>query len=46
MPESDINTLLKNGVKTVKEMASEFDVSLEAMKYRLEQLGYGVKKNN
>lgn len=44
MPESDINTLLKNGVKTVKEMASEFDVSLEAMKYRLEQLGYGVKK--
>lgn len=46
MPESDINTLLKNGVKTVKEMASKFDVSLEAMKYRLEQLGYGVKKNN
>ena len=46
MPESDINTLLKSGVKTVKEMASEFDVSLEAMKYRLEQLGYGVKKNN
>lgn len=44
MPESDIYTLLKLGVKTVKEMASMFDVSLEAMKYRLEQLGYGVKK--
>lgn len=46
MPESDINSLLKSGVKTVKEMASKFDVSLEAMKYRLEQLGYGVKKIN
>lgn len=46
MPESDINTLFKSGVKTVKEMASKFDVSLEAMKYRLEQLGYGIKKNN
>lgn len=44
MPESEIYTLLKKGVKTVKEMASMFDVSLEAMKYRLEQLGYGVKK--
>ncbi len=46
MPESDINALLKSGVKTVKEMAFKFDVSLEAMKYRLEQLGYGVKKND
>lgn len=46
MPETDINVLLKRGIRTVKEMASEFDVSLEAMKYRLEQLGYGVKKNN
>lgn len=46
MPETDINALLKRGIKTVKEMASKFDVSLEAMKYRLEQLGYGVKKNN
>lgn len=46
MPETDINALLKSGIKTVKEMASKFDVSLEAMKYRLEQLGYGVKKND
>ena len=46
MPETDIKELLKKGVKTVKEMASKFDVSLEAMKYRLEQLGYGIKKNN
>lgn len=44
MPESDINELLKTGIKTVKEMADRFGVSLEAMKYRLEQLGYGVKK--
>ena len=44
MPESNIKTLLKRNVKTVKEMASIFDVSLEAMKYRLEQLGYSVKK--
>lgn len=44
MPESDVNTLLKSGVKTVKKMAAKFDVSLEAMKYRLEQLGYIVKK--
>lgn len=44
MPESDVNALLERGVKTVKEMASLFDVSLEAMKYRLEQLGYSVKK--
>ena len=44
MPESDVNALLKSGVKTVKEMAAKFDVSLEAMKYRLEQLGYIVKK--
>ena len=34
----------KRGVKTVKEMAGKFDVSLEAMKHRLEQLGYSVKK--
>ena len=34
MPESNIKTLLKRNVKTVKEMASIFDVSLEAMKYR------------
>ncbi len=44
MPESDVNALLKSGVKTVKEMAGKFDVSLEAMKHRLEQLGYSVKK--
>lgn len=44
MPESEINTLLNSGVKTVKEMANKFDVSLEAMKYRLEQLGYSIKK--
>jgi Zn-dependent peptidase ImmA (M78 family) len=44
MPESDVRALLDNGVKTVKEMASKFDVSLEAMKYRLEQLGYCIKK--
>ena len=44
MPESDVKSLLKNGVKTVREMAAKFDVSLEAMKYRLEQLGYSVKK--
>lgn len=44
MPELEINALLKEGVKTVKEMAAKFDVSLEAMKYRLEQLGYSVKK--
>lgn len=44
MPENDINCLLRDGVKTVKEMASKFDVSLEAMKYRLEELGYFIKK--
>ncbi len=44
MPENDIVSLVKEGVKTVKEMASKFDVSLEAMKYRLEQLGYRIKK--
>lgn len=44
MPESDVNVLVSSGVKTVKEMASKFGVSLESMKYRLEQLGYGVKK--
>ena len=44
MPESEINALLKTGVKTVKEMAAKFDVSLDAMKYRLEQLGYSIKK--
>lgn len=45
MPETDIKTLLSEGVKTVKEMAAKFDVSLEAMKYRLEELGYSVKKS-
>lgn len=45
MPEDDINKLVSEGVKTVKEMASRFCVSLEAMKYRLEQLGYGIKKS-
>ena len=44
MPENDVNELVKTGVKTVKEMAAKFGVSLEAMKYRLEQLGYGIKK--
>lgn len=44
MPENDVNELVKGGVKTVKAMAQKFDVSLEAMKYRLEQLGYVVKK--
>lgn len=44
MPEVNIRILLKNGVRTVKEMASKFDVSLQAMKYRLEQLGFSVKK--
>lgn len=44
MPENDVNELVKTGVKTVKEMAAKFDVSLEAMKYRLEHLGYGIKK--
>ena len=34
-----------NHRKTVKEMAAKFDVSLEAMKYRLEELGYSVKKS-
>lgn len=45
MPEDDVNRLVCNGVRTVKEMASIFGVSLEAMKYRLEQLGYGIKKS-
>ena len=44
MPESEVNTLLKEGVKTVRTMADRFGVSLEAMKYRLEELGYSVKK--
>lgn len=44
MPENEITTLLSNGVNTVKEMAQKFDVSLDAMKYRLEQLGYNVRK--
>lgn len=44
MPENDVNELVKSGVKTVKEMAARFGISLEAMKYRLEQLGYGIKK--
>lgn len=44
MPENDVNDLVKTGVRTVKEMALKFGVSLEAMKYRLEQLGYGIKK--
>lgn len=46
MPENDVNELVSRGIKTVKEMASKFGVSLEAMKYRLEQLGYGVKKTD
>ena len=45
MPENDVNELVKSGVKTVKEMSLKFGVSLEAMKYRLEQLGYGIKKS-
>lgn len=45
MPEDDVTELVRNGVKTVKEMANKFGVSLEAMKYRLEQLGYGIKKS-
>jgi Zn-dependent peptidase ImmA (M78 family) len=45
MPENDVNELVKSGVKTVKEMSLIFGVSLEAMKYRLEQLGYGIKKS-
>lgn len=45
MPENDVNLLVNNGIKTVKEMAAKFGVSLEAMKYRLEQLGYSVKKS-
>ena len=45
MPETDVNELMKNGVKTVREMSLKFGVSLEAMKYRLEQLGYGIKKS-
>ena len=44
MPETDIKALLSEGIKTVKEMAAKFDVSLDAMKYRLEELGYGVRK--
>ena len=46
MPESDINKLIEAGVNTVKMMANKFGVSLEAMKYRLEQLGYRVKQTN
>ena len=46
MPESDINKLIGAGVNTVKQMANEFGVSLEAMKYRLEQLGYRVEQTN
>ena len=44
MPENDVKNLVAGGVKTVKEMSLKFGVSLEAMKYRLEQLGYGIKK--
>lgn len=44
MPENDVNELIKTGIRTVKEMAAKFGVSLEAMKFRLEQLGYGIKK--
>lgn len=46
MPENEIKIMLNNGIKTVKDMALKFGVSLESMKYRLEQLGYSVKKTN
>lgn len=45
MPENDVKELVNGGAKTVKELSLEFGVSLEAMKYRLEQLGYGIKKS-
>lgn len=45
MPENDVRELVNSGVKTVKELSLKFGVSLEAMKYRLEQLGYGIKKS-
>lgn len=44
MPEACIQTLLTEGVNTVRRMAALFDVSLEAMRYRLEELGYSVRK--
>ena len=45
MPENEVKELVNGGVRTVKEMSLKFGVSLEAMKYRLEQLGYGIKKS-
>lgn len=45
MPENEVKELVNSGVRTVKEMSLKFGVSLEAMKYRLEQLGYGIKKS-
>lgn len=45
MPEEDVKEVVNGGAKTVKEMSQKFGVSLEAMKYRLEQLGYGIKKS-
>jgi Zn-dependent peptidase ImmA (M78 family) len=46
MPEDDLRKLIdEDRIKNIGELASKFDVSSAAMKYRVISLGYRIKEN-
>ncbi len=40
MPEDSVQELIESGVTSIQELAEKFDVSKDAMQYRLVNLGY------
>ncbi len=43
MPEDRIREEISNGTRDLSELANKFSVSIEAMKYKVESLGYIIK---
>lgn len=45
MPPDLISTAFDNGIKRIIDLADSFSVSVQAIKFRAKDLGYGIKSN-
>lgn len=45
MPENDVKTCIADGTSNLSELANRFDVSIDAMRNRIMNLGYKLQNN-
>lgn len=44
MPKERVRDEIRNGVTSLKSLAEKFGVSILAMKYQVQKLGYGLEQ--